>query len=192
MFITRKHEFDMGHRVMNENVHCWSDHGHRYFLEITLSFDSVNKIGYAIDFKEIKRVFFSFIDYRFDHGKALNPKDTILIDACRKIIHPLTKEHSKLHLMNLLGENGDCNPTAENLAKELFYAGEKLLNDKDNCNLKVVKIKLKETPNCYVECVESDISTEERRNLDESSYAVHINNWKNELGRLEYDVRNFM
>ena len=189
MTMTRTHEFDMGHRVMHEMVKCWSDHGHRYKIEITLEFEEMNSIGYALDFKFIKKLFCSYIDKRFDHGKALNPHDTILIDATRKIKNDVTGEHSKLHLMNLMGEGNFCNPSAENLSKEIFFAASKLLDDPQNCDIKVSNIRLFETPNCWVDCTKESISQEDLMNLTDSEYAQDIQAHKEKIGSFEYDAR---
>ncbi len=56
-YISRKGNFDSGHRVMNEFMKCYNIHGHTYLYELTFSFENMEEIGYAIDFKEIKRVF---------------------------------------------------------------------------------------------------------------------------------------
>ena len=61
-FISRKGNFDSGHRVMNERMKCFNIHGHTYLFELTFSFENMEEIGYAIDFKEIKRVFLQWID----------------------------------------------------------------------------------------------------------------------------------
>ena len=52
--ITRKGNFDSAHRVLNEKFKCYNVHGHTYLYELTFQFDSMERIGYAIDFKEIK------------------------------------------------------------------------------------------------------------------------------------------
>ena len=82
----------------------------------------MEEIGYAIDFKEVKRVFCQWIDDILDHGMILNPKDELLIRT--------TKEYgTKLWLMSLNGENQYCNPSVENIAKEIYLAMEILTNE---------------------------------------------------------------
>lgn len=188
-YITRKHKFDAGHRVMHERMKCWSPHGHEYHVEITMEFDEMHSIGYAVDFKEIKRVACNYIDIRFDHGMILNPHDTILIEACRSIRNEGTGKHSKIHLMNLMGEGEFCNPSAENISKELFFACSKLLNEPNNCNLKVYEIKLWETENCFVTCREEFMSETDIQNLENSEFARSLEQFRKEMGTLEYDVR---
>jgi 6-pyruvoyltetrahydropterin/6-carboxytetrahydropterin synthase len=71
-YITRKGNFDSGHRVMNEFMKCFNIHGHTYLYELTFSFESMEEIGYAIDFKEIKRVFCQWIDDIFEFYNIYN------------------------------------------------------------------------------------------------------------------------
>ena len=109
--ITRKGSFDSGHRVMNERMKCFNIHGHTYIYELTFEFNEMEEIGYAIDFKEIKRVGCQWIDDLLDHGFIVNPKDEAVINACK-----LTT--SKIWYMSLNGKDEYCNPSAENIAKE--------------------------------------------------------------------------
>lgn len=159
--ITRKGNFDSGHRVMNEAMKCFNIHGHTYLYELTFAFENIDDIGYAIDFKEIKRVFCQYIDDVIDHGMILNPHDYKLIET--------TKEYkTKLWLMSLNGEGKYCNPSVENIAKELFLAMEILSNtlySKAPTGLKINRIKIYETPNCYTECTIDSISDVEKRNF---------------------------
>lgn len=187
-WITRTYEFDAAHRVMHERVKCWQMHGHRYKLDITLSYDETHSIGYAMDFKEIKRVCCNYLDLRFDHGCILNRHDTVLIDAISKL-NNVTGKTSKLHLMNLCGSEGFCNPSAENIAKELFFACSKLLNDPHNCNLEVFEVKLYETPNCWVTTRRESLSESDWYHLEGSEFAEDLTQYRQQMGSLEYDER---
>jgi 6-pyruvoyltetrahydropterin/6-carboxytetrahydropterin synthase len=59
--ITRKLEFDAGHRIPNHNGQCRHLHGHRYCLEVTLR-GQVNETsgardeGMIMDFGDIKKI----------------------------------------------------------------------------------------------------------------------------------------
>jgi 6-pyruvoyltetrahydropterin/6-carboxytetrahydropterin synthase len=178
--ITRKGTFDAAHRVMNERMKCFNIHGHCYMYELEFEFSSSEEIGYAIDFKEIKRVACQWIDDMLDHGSILNPEDTIVISACNE-----TK--SKLWLMSLNGKNKYCNPSVENIAKEIFIAISILLNTD---NLKLTKVVLYETPNCYTECIGKSITDEEKNNFFNFNFE-QINNYKKDKGKIEYDDRKF-
>jgi 6-pyruvoyltetrahydropterin/6-carboxytetrahydropterin synthase len=176
--ITRKGSFDSGHRVMNERMKCYNLHGHTYLYELEFSFNSMASIGYAIDFKEIKRVACQWIDDILDHGMLINPEDQHVIDVCEYT-------GSKKWIMSLNGEGKYCNPTVENIAKELFLAIDCLMNDG---NLRLSKVKLYETPNCFTECTINSISEREKNNF----YKIRLDDlrfYKLKKGTLNYDDR---
>ena len=112
-YISRKGNFDSGHRVMNEHLKCFNIHGHTYLYELTFSFENMEEIGYAIDFKEIKRVGCQWIDDILDHGMILNPQDYQLIDVTKKL-------GSKLWLMSLNGRNNYCIHQLKTLLRKYF------------------------------------------------------------------------
>jgi len=177
--ITRRFEFDAGHRVMNERVKCFSGHGHRYYGDLIFNFETIQEIGYNIDFKEIKRIGCQWIDDYWDHGMLLNPHDTKLIDVFKEI-------KTKIWPMSLNGEGKYCNPTVENLSKELFLAQQVLFQNVKG--LKLFQIRLYETPNCWTDCFEESITTEEKFNF------LHIHGpelvqYTIDKGMYEYDDR---
>ncbi len=137
------------------------------------------EIGYAIDFKEIKRVGCQWIDDILDHGMILNPQDYKLIDV--------TKQYgSKIWLMSLNGEFAYCNPSVENIAKEIFLAMNVLFESYEN--LRIHKITLYETPNCYTTCVLDSISAFENNNWVNCRYD-EVKSYAAEKGIIEYDDR---
>jgi 6-pyruvoyltetrahydropterin/6-carboxytetrahydropterin synthase len=183
-YITRKGNFDSGHRVMNEFMKCFNIHGHTYLYELTFSFNNMEEIGYAIDFKEIKRVFCQWIDDILDHGMILNPKDELLIKT--------TKEYgTKLWLMSLNGEGEYCNPSVENIAKEVLIAmnilSDTLYQDSPT-GLKIHSVKIYETPNCYTECTMDGVTEQEQINFFNTN-GKSIQEYAIEKGVIEYDDR---
>lgn len=177
-YISRKGNFDSGHRVMNEKMKCFNIHGHTYLYDLEFEFNEMEDIGYAIDFKEIKRIGCQWIDDILDHGMILNPKDELLIKT--------TKEYgSKLWLMSLNGEEY-CNPSVENIAKEIFLAMMILFQPYKN--LKIHKVTIHETPNCYTQCIKESISDDEARKWMEIRYE-EINKYTSDKGIIEYDDR---
>lgn len=183
-YITRKGNFDSGHRVMNEFMKCFNIHGHTYLYELTFSFESMEEIGYAIDFKEIKRVGCQWIDDILDHGMILNPHDTKLIET--------TKDYgTKLWLMSLNGEGEYCNPSVENISREVFLAMEILYNEvykNKPTSLKIHRVVIHETPNCWTEVKAASISDKERQNFRAARLA-EIQAYAKSKGVLEYDDR---
>ena len=183
-FISRKGNFDSGHRVMNERMKCFNIHGHTYLYELTFSFENMEEIGYAIDFKEIKRVFCQWIDDIMDHGMILNPHDTKLIET--------TKDYgTKLWLMSLNGEGEYCNPSVENIAKEVFLAmqilSETLYGDSKTA-LKIHDVTIYETPNCWTKCLYDSITDQEHLNFYTARHA-EIKAYAESKGVFEYDDR---
>lgn len=173
--VIRKGKFDAGHRVMNERFQCFNVHGHEYQYELEYSYESMKDIGYAIDFKEIKRVVCAWIDENLDHAFIANPADKELIEVIKKL-------GSKLHVMSLCRDY--CNPTAENIAKELFFIGSILLKHEP---ITLTKITLQETTNCFVEC--EGITKEEWDVLFASSLYDKVLEYKKLKGEVEYDDR---
>ena len=138
----------------------------------------------SIDFKEIKRVFCQWIDDILDHGMILNPHDTKLIET--------TKDYgTKLWLMSLNGEGEYCNPSVENIAKEVFLA-MRILTDTLYANsptkLQINNVKIYETPNCYTDCTIESITQSE---IDNFAWArlTEIEAYAKSKGVLEYDDR---
>lgn len=177
--IIRKGTFDSGHRVMNEAMKCFNMHGHTYLYKLNFEFNEMEEIGYAIDFKEIKRVGCQWIDDYLDHGMILNPKDyevSVAVEATK----------SKVWYMSLNGLGEYCNPSVENLAKEIFLAMEVLFSSYKNLSIK--KIVLYETPNCYTVCKKKSISIDERLNWEEVNYKS-VKDYAEKKGIVEYDDR---
>ena len=178
-YITRKGNFDSGHRVMNEFMKCFNIHGHTYLYELTFSFENMEEIGYAIDFKEIKRVFCQWIDDILDHGMILNPKDELLIQT--------TKQYgTKLWEMSLNGKDEYCNPSVENIAKEVFLAMMVLFQPYKN--LKIHEVIIYETPNCSTICSKESISDTEAQNWMAHRYN-EVLKYSVDKGIIEYDDR---
>ena len=183
-YISRKTSLDCGHRVMNERMKCFNIHGHTYLFELTFSFENMEEIGYAIDFKEIKRVFVEFLQDKLDHGMILNPHDL-------KLIQTTLDYKSKLWLMSLNGDSEYCNPSVENIAKEIFLAMEILadtLYHDAPTGLKIHGVKIYETPNCWTECFSDSISDNERENFY-STRGGEISKYATDMGIFEYDDR---
>ena len=158
---------------------CFNIHGHTYLYELTFEFNEMEEIGYAIDFKEIKRVGCQWIDDLLDHGMILNPKDTELIQTTRNY-------GTKLWLMSLNGEGEYCNPSVENIAKEIFLAMMVLFQPYKD--LRINKITIYETPNCWTECTRESISDIEANNWMKVNYDT-VYKYTFDKGIIEYDDR---
>ena len=111
MLITRRLEFDAGHRIPDHRSLCRHLHGHRYALEVTvggeiLTHDGDPRNGMVLDFSEIKTLMNSEIISQWDHA-FLGYKNDVQVLALLNAI----PDHRTVVL--------DVVPTAENLAAEL-------------------------------------------------------------------------
>lgn len=178
-YITRILEIDIGHRVLHERMKCFSLHGHRVKIELTFLFTDQADIGYCIDFKEIKRVGSQWIADKMDHGFIANPQDIPIIKACQET-------GSKYYVMSLNGENQYCNPTAENVSRELFMAIELLFAHYPN--LRMHHLRYYETPNCWVDTYQDSLHPEERAHFHAYRFE-EITQYAAAMGMMEYDTR---
>jgi 6-pyruvoyltetrahydropterin/6-carboxytetrahydropterin synthase len=178
-YITRSVEIDYGHRVMHERFKCYSIHGHRARIELTFAYQQQQEIGYAIDFHEIKRIGGQWLHDYLDHGFIANPEDRLLIEVCEKT-------QSKLYLMSLNGKAKYCNPTTENLSREIFLAMEILFAAYPE--LHIHQVRFYETPQCWVDTVAQSITAAEKQHFQQIRGNA-IKKYAEEKGVLQYDIR---
>lgn len=148
MRITRRLEFDAGHRIPDHASQCRHLHGHRYALEITLSGEVIDVAGRAdtgmvMDFGEVKTLANQHLVGLWDHAFLVYRDDT----AVRGFLESLPN-HKTVVL--------DCVPTAENLAREAFRILDAVYQDKFGNHLQLQQIRLYETPNCWADCCRDD------------------------------------
>ena len=132
--ITREFQWDAAHRVLNHESKCRYLHGHRYRAEVTVKAPELDPLGRVIDFGSLKEIVGTWIDTNWDHGCILHPEDP-LIDKIDLLGKPAYKMPD--------GKN----PTAENIAKELFSAVESLMLMFGK-SIQPVGIRVWETPSC--------------------------------------------
>ncbi len=132
---TRRIEFDAAHRVIGHENKCKYVHGHRYVLEITAKSSSLNDLGMVVDFGHLKTIMKEWIDKNLDHNMILSRED--------KELGEFIFEYTGQGVYYM-----DANPTAENIA---LHIKNDIVSDlfKDD-SFKITKLKLFETPNCYV------------------------------------------
>jgi len=131
---TRKLEFDYGHRLMNHESKCAHTHGHRGVAEITCSAESLDRAGRVIDFGDIKKIVGTWLDENWDHAFIFNEADapirTFLVNENQRRFQFPTE------------------PSAENLAAFLGEKAQELLRPR---GIRVVHVRLYETPNGYAD-----------------------------------------
>ena len=145
MLITRRLEFDAGHRIPDHKSQCRHLHGHRYVLEITLSGDIIRQDGNAangmvMDFSEVKALARQHLVDRWDHAFLAYAGDTPIVEFLRSL-----PEHKTVIL--------DCVPTAENLAEKAFAILDAVFRDSFGNHLRLERVRLYETPNCWADAV---------------------------------------
>lgn len=148
--ITRRFEFDYGHRVLNHNGKCKYLHGHRGVALVSLAAHQFNELSMIHDFGDIKKKIGEWIDNNWDHNLLLHKDDPLL--ELRKDIHDTcTEDENFCKLISLvlnrapyIMQNG--NPTAEMMARELFFHAYEIMR-KDG--IEVTRVVLYETPNSF-------------------------------------------
>ncbi len=138
--IMRKFGIDAGHRLWKHEGKCKHLHGHRYDFRVWFTAEDLDDIGRVIDFNEVKNKVGGWLESNWDHGTILNEKDPItwLWKGEKELLYG-----QKFFLL-------PCNPSAENLASYLLKIANELMN---GTNIKIPKVGVFETPNCYAEAV---------------------------------------
>ncbi len=103
--VTVQIHFSYGHRLLDYDGPCAHPHGHNGLVEIELESGSLDRRGMVVDFADVKRDVKAWIDAQLDHQMILR-KDDPLVDW-------LEEQGEPFYLM-------DGNPTAENIAREIY------------------------------------------------------------------------
>ncbi|BDX21767.1 6-carboxytetrahydropterin synthase QueD [Polynucleobacter sp. TUM22923] len=145
--ITRRLEFDAGHRIPNHDGQCRHLHGHRYAIEITLTgavADHPGKAddGMVLDFGDIKRLATQYIVEPWDHAFLVAKEDAGLVDYLNSI------PNHKTVIM-------ECVPTVENLASTAFKILRPVFEQAFSGRLILSAVRLYETPNCWADVTHS-------------------------------------
>ncbi|WP_144635423.1 6-carboxytetrahydropterin synthase QueD [Bordetella genomosp. 13] len=142
--VTRRLEFDAGHRIPDHRSQCRNLHGHRYVLEITLCGDIVQAPGQSdngmlMDFSEIKSIAQARLVNVWDHAFLVYSGD----EAVRGFLDSLPG-HKTVVL--------DRIPTVENLAAIAFDILAPHYQGHYGHALRLQRVRLYETPNCWADC----------------------------------------
>ena len=148
MRITRRLEFDAGHRIPDHNSQCRHLHGHRYVIEISLRgeiivADGESNNGMVMDFAEIKSIANEAVVQQWDHAFLAYCGDAAVVDFLDSL-----PGHKTVVL--------DVVPTAENLARVAFDLLAPLYVDHFGNQLRLERVRLYETPNCWADAESLD------------------------------------
>jgi len=149
MQITRRLEFDAGHRIPDHRSQCRHLHGHRYVIEITLSGTVIEAAGEAVngmvmDFADVKSVARRHLVDLWDHAFLCYRGDKPVADFLASL-----PGHKTVLL--------DVVPTAENLVRLAFEILEPHYRDTYGNHLHLERIRLYETPNCWAEVTRAEM-----------------------------------
>lgn len=149
MQITRRLEFDAGHRIPDHQSQCRHLHGHRYALEITLSGQVIAAsgrpdTGMVMDFSEIKALAGTHLIDLWDHAFLAYRHDRPVVDFLQ------TLPGHKTVLLDVV-------PTAENLVLCAFDILDRIYLDRWGNDLRLEHVRLFETPNCWADARRRDL-----------------------------------
>lgn len=141
--ITRKMEFDAGHRIPDHRSQCRNLHGHRYVLEITLEGEvhdapGQSDNGMVLDFSDIKAIAREKIVDPWDHAFLVCKSDTAVLEFLKSMPGHKTVVTAKV-------------PTAENLAQLAFDVLAPAFTQRYGKDLVLHRVRLYETPNCWAD-----------------------------------------
>lgn len=143
MQITRRLEFDAGHRIPGHANQCRHLHGHRYAIEITLSGEIIaaegsSEHGMVMDYSEVKRIAKEQLVDLWDHAFLVYRNDQVVLDFLNSL-----PNHKTVVL--------EIPPTAENLAMLAFRQLDNAYHHSYGNNLKLERVRIYETPNNWAD-----------------------------------------
>ena len=149
MLITRRIEFDAGHRIPHHKSQCRHLHGHRYAMEVTLSGDIIqaeglSEQGMVMDFSDVKHVALEKIANVWDHAFLVYKGDVEVVNFLNGL-----PGHKTVVLNSV--------PTAENLAAEAFRVLDAAYVDVYGNHLRLERVRIYETPNNWADAVRGQI-----------------------------------
>ncbi len=141
--ITRRLEFDAGHRIPHHGSKCRHVHGHRYVLELTLTGSLVttpgaSDEGMVMDFSDVKALALAHLVEHWDHAFLAWCDDPVA-----QAIAAAMPDHRTVWL--------DVVPTAENLARLAYETLAPVFAARYGERLQLSRVRLYETPNCWAD-----------------------------------------
>ncbi len=141
--ITKRLEFDAGHRIPDHRSKCRSLHGHRYVLEVTLEGEPLDAPGCSdhgmlMDFSDVKAIAMAELVEPWDHAFLVWRGDRHIVEF----------------LATLPGHNTvllDRVPTVENLAQIAFEMLAPQYQSRYGNALRLARLRLYETPSAWAE-----------------------------------------
>jgi 6-pyruvoyltetrahydropterin/6-carboxytetrahydropterin synthase len=137
--VTKRYEWDMGHRLPNHNGKCSRLHGHRYVAEIDITgpvstAEHTSSEGMVIDFYDLQRMLDVYIG-EWDHRTMLHVDDELV-----RLLHSDTARHLGIFAVPFI-------PTAENIAAEIFN----VISGVTDVHQFITRVRVYETPSGWAE-----------------------------------------
>ena len=141
--ITKRLEFDAGHRIPQHRSQCRNLHGHRYALEITLEGEPVDDPassdhGMLMDFSDLKAIAKQHLVDLWDHAFLVHEGDALVRDLLARIPGHKTVVVDRV-------------PTAENLVAIAFETLDPLYTARFGNGLVLRRCRLYETPTSWAD-----------------------------------------
>ena len=148
MRITRRLEFDAGHRIPHHESQCRHLHGHRYAIEVTVSGDVIvddrdPEQGMVADFGGIKAVVQHHIVAPWDHAFLAYARDRAVLDFLATLPGHRTVTF-------------EAPPTAEHLAATALRILAPAFAAAYGERLHVEQVRIYETPNCWADALREE------------------------------------
>lgn len=135
---TRKIWFCAGHRVMGHENKCAHFHGHNYVVYLEAVAEGLDDVGRVIDFSVLKERVGTWVDEHWDHRFLAYRRD--------QHVRAVQEASEAMQVFWL-----PLNPTAENIALYLLEIVCPLVLD--GTGVKVRRVRVWETENCYADAV---------------------------------------
>jgi 6-pyruvoyltetrahydropterin/6-carboxytetrahydropterin synthase len=141
--ITKRLEFDAGHRIPQHKSQCRNLHGHRYALEITLEGEPIDDPassddGMLMDFSDVKAIAKEHLVDLWDHAFIVHAQDALVRELLERIPGHKTVVVDRV-------------PTAENLVAIAFEILEPLYAARFGNGLTLKRLRLYETPTSWAD-----------------------------------------
>jgi 6-pyruvoyltetrahydropterin/6-carboxytetrahydropterin synthase len=143
MRITRRLEFDAGHRIPAHGHQCRHLHGHRYAIEATVAgavvaAENAPDQGMVIDFGGLKTLLHDCVVGPWDHAFLAYDKDRVVLDFLATLPGHRTVTFAQP-------------PTAEHLAQTAFGLLAEALRAAYGDRVQLERVRVYETPNCWAD-----------------------------------------
>ena len=148
MRITRRLEFDAGHRIPHHESQCRHLHGHRYAIEVTVSGEVIvddrdPEQGMVADFGGIKALVQHHIVAPWDHAFLAYARDRAVLDFLATLPGHRTVTF-------------EAPPTAEHLAATALRILAPAFAAAYGERLHVDQVRIYETPNCWADALPAE------------------------------------